>query len=423
MNDIQNIHPGKLKRKSKKSTSASVVDLPAVRTDTAPAANLLGDVILDPTTLKIRGDHDDSIDIGDANDSSEIAIEPQISLRPAEPEKHDESPLSRLSSRNEAVKTTSTESRSLSLATDLPAETDFSASRTKRKASRPKAADPETPQTPDTKKLQDILTEVQETNKQCLETLSRLQNTNIQNEKRYALNLILGFAVIAIIAAIGIFAAVNLKQSAQNSEFKFKQEAYNSAIEARNFLEAELEKERKSSTAAFEVYQQIESGNFVDAVEKFTEVRDQMTTHPAEIALLESKIDEIQQKLAQNAFDSGLLLFKASNYEQARDAFFKSLSHNEHTPYTPRLNYYLAMSLYQLGDFEGARRYFALINPSDLNPEMDAQARFYRAFAAEKLGDDDEAFEQFDQFLKKYRYHKLSDEAAKHRSKLETSRR
>ena len=81
------------------------------------------------------------------------------------------------------------------------------------------------------------------------------------------------------------------------------------------------------------------------------------------------------------------------------------------------------MSLYQLGDFEGARRYFALISPSDLNSDMDAEARFFRALAAEKLGDYAEAFEQFDQFLKKYRYHKHSDEAAKHRTKLESSKR
>ncbi|MBQ9244485.1 MAG: tetratricopeptide repeat protein [Proteobacteria bacterium] len=416
MNDIQNIHPGKLKRKSKRSTSASVVDLPAVKSDPAPQGNLLGDVILEPAGLKL---HPDTIDIGGSSETAEIALEPKISLKTPEPEKRDESPLSRLS---ETVKSPSTESRALSLATDLPAETDFPPARSKRKSPKNKPAEPE-PTTPDTKKLQEILAEVQETNKQCLDTLSRLQNINIQNEKRYALNLIVGFIIVAIIAAIGIFAGLNLKQSAKNSEFKFKQESYNSAIEARNFLEAELEKDRKSSTAAFEVYQKIDKGLFAEAVETFTEVREQLTTHPAEIALLEAKIDEIQRKLAQNAFDSGILLYNASNYEQARDAFFKSLAHNENAPYTPRLNYHLAMSLYQLGDFEGARRYFALISPSELSADMDAQARFYRAMAAEKLGDDAEAFEQFDLFLKKYRYHKLSDEAAKHRSKLESAKR
>ena len=113
------------------------------------------------------------------------------------------------------------------------------------------------------------------------------------------------------------------------------------------------------------------------------------------------------------------MLYNASNYEQARDAFFKSLSHKENTAYTPRLNFHLAMSLYQLGDFEGARHYFSRLSPNDLSADMDATARFTRALCAEKLGFDDEAYEQFDAFLKKYRFHKLSDEASKHRAKLE----
>ena len=45
------------------------------------------------------------------------------------------------------------------------------------------------------------------------------------------------------------------------------------------------------------------------------------------------------------------------------DAFFKSLSLKESTAYAPRLYYFLAMALYQTSDFEGARRFFARIQP------------------------------------------------------------
>ena len=81
------------------------------------------------------------------------------------------------------------------------------------------------------------------------------------------------------------------------------------------------------------------------------------------------------------------------------------------------------MSLYQLGDFEGARRYFAKINSADLSSEMDANTRFYRGISAEKLGDVTEAFEQFDSFLRKHRYHRLADEATKHRAKNESGKK
>ena len=77
------------------------------------------------------------------------------------------------------------------------------------------------------------------------------------------------------------------------------------------------------------------------------------------------------------------------------------------------------MALYQTSDFEGARRFFARIQPGDLNAEMDANTRYYRAVSAEKTGNDAEAYEQFDQFIKKYRYHKLAEDASKRRTKLD----
>ena len=50
---------------------------------------------------------------------------------------------------------------------------------------------------------------------------------------------------------------------------------------------------------------------------------------------------------------------------------------------------------------------------------MDANTRYYRAVSAEKTGNDAEAYEQFDQFIKKYRYHKLAEDASKRRTKLD----
>jgi tetratricopeptide (TPR) repeat protein len=255
-----------------------------------------------------------------------------------------------------------------------------------------------------------------------LDTLAKLQNTNIQNERRYTLNLIIAFSVLAVLTVIGVWGGSSLNSKVKNQDVKFKNEAYLNAVNARKILEDEFDREKRGSAAAFEVYQRIEQGLYEESIEKFVEVRDQLT-HPAEIALLEQRIDEIQWKLAENAYHDGVMLFNASNFEQARDAFFKSLSHKENTAYSPRLNYYLAMSLFELGDFEGARRYFAYINSADLSSDMDAQARYYRAIAAEKLGDEAEAYEQFDQFLRKYRYHRLAAEAAKHRAKVESGRR
>lgn len=253
---------------------------------------------------------------------------------------------------------------------------------------------------------------------QCIDTLTQLRNTNALNERRYALYLTVGFAILVIVAAIGIFFGVNKQNSAKFQELRFNHEVYKSTLNEKNILAAEYEKEKQGAVAAFEIFKRIENGQLEEAVELFNNTNDSIT-HPAERALLAHRVDQIRWELAENAFNNGVMLYNAQNYEQARDAFFKSLSLKESTAYAPRLFYFLAMALYQTSDFEGAKRFFARIQPGDLNNEMDANARFYRAVSAEKTGADAEAYEQFDQFIKKYRYHRLADEAAKRRAKLD----
>lgn len=267
-------------------------------------------------------------------------------------------------------------------------------------------------------KFEETLAMQRDIQTQCLDTLTQLRNTNALNERRYALYLTVGFAILVVVAAIGIFFGVNKQNSAKFQELRFNHEVYKSTLNEKNILAVEYEKEKQGAVAAFEIFKRIENGQLEEAVELFNDTNDSIT-HPAERALLAHRVDQIRWELAENAFNNGVMLYNAQNYEQARDAFFKSLSLKESTAYAPRLFYFLAMALYQTSDFEGAKRFFARIQPGDLNNEMDANARFYRAVSAEKTGSDAEAYEQFEQFIKKYRYHKLADEAAKRRSKLD----
>lgn len=271
-------------------------------------------------------------------------------------------------------------------------------------------------------KFEEILAQTREVQNRCIDTLTQLRHTNALNERRYALCLALGFAVLVIVAAIGIFFGVNKQNNAKFQELRFKHEVYANVVNEKNILAAEYEKEKQGAAAAYEILKHIENGRLEEAVEAFGNTGDRIT-HPAERALLARRIDEIRRELAENAFDSGVMFYNAQNFEQARDAFFKSLSLKESTAYASRLFYHLAMSLCQLSDYEGASRFFARIRAGELNSEMDANARFYRAVAAEKSGNDAEAYEQYDQFIKKYRYHKLSDEAAKRRAKLDPPKR
>lgn len=458
MNDLNPITPGKLKRKSKRSTSASVVDLPVV-SNASVQGNLLGDTLVKDSSASMPAISPHSL-LGFTSDSTEIQTqdseknnaevsshssmddgEPVVTFKMDTPqESRPSSPLDLLHVDNDEDAwfedelaepvvtkpiirdvTPKSDAKPLKKSTQDAQTLQILRLSGKKKPSKTQLPAAEI-QSGDISRLEELLTQTRETNQKCLDTLAKLQNTNAQNERRYTLNLIIAFSILAILTVIGVFVGTGLKNEAKLNDFKFKHEAYTNAVNARKILEAEFEKEKRGSAAAFEVYQRIEQGLFEESVEKFTEVRDELT-HPAEIALLEQRIDEIRTKLAENAYHDGVMLYNASNFEQARDAFFKSLSYKENTAYSPRLNYYHAMSLFELGDFEGARRYFAYINSADISADMDAQARFHRAIAAEKLGDDADAYEQFDQFLRKYRYHRLADEAAKHRAKIEPKRR
>ena len=181
---------------------------------------------------------------------------------------------------------------------------------------------------------------------QCIDTLTQLRNTNALNERRYALYLTVGFGILVAVAAVGIFFGVNKQNSAKYQELRFKHEVYTSTINEKNILAAEYEKEKQGAVAAFEIFKRIENGQLEEAVESFNDTNDRIT-HPAERALLAHRIDQIRWELAENAFNNGIMLYNDKNFEQARDAFFKSLSLKESTAYAPRLYYFLAMALYQ----------------------------------------------------------------------------
>lgn len=462
MDDLTAMNPGKFKRRRRSGNStASVVDLPAI-TDT-PSGSLLGDDLLTDTP---RNDSPPKKSLLDLVASSEISrvneladenlsrapmhdhapqedeSKPLISIKSELPTESS-SPLDRLPSADPNIDpiddTQASPSHPQSTTSEFDACNSNSclqpnrlssknsnemsslvAQKARRKANAPSPSPTQT--TVDQEKLDEILTQNREIQKQCIDTLNRLQNTNSLNEKRYALSLLIGFIVLTIVAVIGIAFGVKRQNTAKFNELRFNHEVYTKLVGEKDVLEREYEKEKQGASIAYDIFKLIEDGQQEAAVEKFNDSREHIT-HPAERELLSQRIEQIRWELAENAFAHGVMMYNATNFEQARDAFFKSIAQKENTSYAPRLNYYLAMSLYQLSDFEGARRYFALISPGDLNSEMDANARFYRAVATEKVGNDAEAFDLYDQFIKKYRYHKFADEATKRRAKLDVSKR
>lgn len=427
MDDLSALNPAKLKRKMKRGAQASVVDMPAI-SDVAESASLLGENRLSGSSFTdlplITADTNTSEHQSQPHDSTpdaESASERQVSNVSLSDERDDAiaSPLDLLPAKK--VKTRSVADRPTSEVSHV----ETNATETRKNHPSPIKNTPHSEgKTPDNAlpadKHADTLATSREFHQRALDTLTKLQNTNAQNERQYKTILFVALAFMIAVVIVVCFAYAKLYRLSQANELRALNERYTRVLDEKEILASEFNKEKAGSEAAFAVYQLIEKGLFEDAIERFNETRDALT-HPAEIALLEQKIDALKWKLAENAFHDGLMLYNAQNFEQSRDAFFKSLTLKENTAYASRLFYFLAMSLYQLGDFEGARKYFMSITASDLGADMEANARFYRAVSEEKLGNDADAYEQFDGFLKKFRYHKFADEAVKHRSKLAPS--
>jgi len=240
-------------------------------------------------------------------------------------------------------------------------------------------------------------------------------------ERRLFFNSAACYVLFCIILSLGFYFALSYKFESRNMHNAINIQEFKKLEAEKNAANTEYEKEQKASTEAYEVYQLIEQGRYEEAIDRYNKIRENLK-HPAESALLAEKIDTVKWRLADNAYHDGIILFRESNFEQARDAFFKSLNYKENTAYTHLLYYYLAMSFYNLMDYEGARSYFEKAQQGELGSEFDANSKYYRAVSAEKVGDETEAYVQYDQFLKKYRYHRFADEATKHRTKLEKSR-
>ena len=270
--------------------------------------------------------------------------------------------------------------------------------------------------------LQSLLAQAETLTRNLNENILSIKQAQSKMDRRNILNSAVAYVIFCVIITLGLYFALNNKASMLNYKTKFDEENYRSMQASYQISKNEFEKNQKAAHQAYEVYQLIEQSRYDDAIRRFNEVRAELT-HPAELALLEEKIETIRWKLAESIYRQALSLYNEGSYEQARDGFLQSIEYKSITSYTHLLHYYLAMSLFNLGDFEGSRHYFEEALRAELNSEMDASARYNLAFATEKVGDSENAYALYETFIKKYRYHRLSEDAAKRQLKLEQKRK
>lgn len=251
--------------------------------------------------------------------------------------------------------------------------------------------------------------------------LRALSQRQASYESKAVLNSVFAYVIFCALIFGALYFVFDLRSAKNAVDERYYETEFERQAERLTLLEAELEKYRQGSHHAFEVYQLIEQARHTEALERYVAVRDRII-NPAEAAMLEARVGAVRWKLAENAYREGLDFFTKENHEQARDAFFHSLSLQTDTPYVHLLNYHLGLSLYHLGDFQGSRHYFEAALAKELPRDLESEARYLYAVATENVGMASEAFELYDAFLKRYRsYNAHADDVHKRMGRIERS--
>jgi tetratricopeptide (TPR) repeat protein len=185
--------------------------------------------------------------------------------------------------------------------------------------------------------------------------------------------------------------------------------------------EAELKKFNDAARVANEIYQLIEQGMYEVALDRFIKHGDRIVNR-TEFSLLREKVENLKWKLAEDAYHKGVEQFTQEDYERARETFLLSLSYQSETPHSSMLNYYLGMSLYVLRDFEGSRQRLEQALSGPLAREHQDNARYHRAAATEAVGEVDEAYNLYTEYLTFHRGGKYGDTVVQIRDRIDRRR-
>lgn len=230
-------------------------------------------------------------------------------------------------------------------------------------------------------------------------------------EQRFFMNSIGAYVIFAVLSFAGLFLffQTGLERSKLDRDVVDRERR---DFETRlSSLEDDLEKRRQSEREAYEFYEILASGRRDEAVERFPAIQGRLLDR-ATIELFRREVDRIRNDLAYETYQIGLQHFENQLWQEARDAFTRSMSFVEVTPYSPALQFKLGESLFQLNEFAGAIRYFDLALTSDsLSRDDEVVCNFHRAESLRRSERYLEAIDAYRAFMRKYPLHSWSQTA------------
>lgn len=213
------------------------------------------------------------------------------------------------------------------------------------------------------------------------------------------------YVLFTVLSFGGLFLFFQAVSNRENLDEEAVEERV-SQFEARILtLEQEIETRKEAEREAWAFYELLERGSREEVVERFPNLQGKLTDR-ASIELFRREVDRIRQQLAADAWAEGMRAYNANKWAEARDAYQRSRNYSEFSSYTPALNYYLADSLFQLGDFTNAVRYYNVaIASGELSRDVEPLATYRLGESLRSLGRDREALDAYSSFIQRFPNH------------------
>jgi tetratricopeptide (TPR) repeat protein len=269
--------------------------------------------------------------------------------------------------------------------------------------------------------LGDLHREIIEARNQAIKTDNLVKNLSAEikqisrrqesYQRRYLLNSAVAYVLFVAAVFTGLYLAFDARVSSARREVSHYQ-VRNFTLQQRvDELERDVQQRREAENRAYAFWELLERGNADEVVEQFAELQSQVSNR-AMIELLRARVAEVNYDLAGQAFRAGLGHMQADRWSEARDAFMRSLTRAERTPWQAEIYYNLAETLYQLQDFEGGLHYFdEALATGRLDDAHNAMGLYRRALCLEATGRLVEASEVYRRYRADYPTHRHAGRA------------
>jgi TolA-binding protein len=220
-------------------------------------------------------------------------------------------------------------------------------------------------------------------------------------ERRFTWNSWVAYILFAALSFLGLWLAKN----ASVGEIEDESSRLRGQVEQ---LQRELGEETQRAEArahaeaqAAQFYRLIRERRREEAVEQYPTVRREQLS-AAEAAFFRDTIDQFQEDLSVQAYQSGTDLVRTGRYAEAAEAFQESLRLREDGPHTPSVRLDLARALRRLGQDARAKDLAAEVAEQNVDRELQDDGLLLFAECAEAMGQIDEARAALRTYLRRW---------------------